>query len=117
MKPKKILLYIPMIYWYQQYGLKIAFVHQLVEYQQVKSLPWFPKEAVNTIRAANENPEDLGDVSKLKGNSFCEKMIDELGLCKNTKFARDKWDVSKAIRSLLFDNLENIGAVYVMKKF
>ena len=44
-------------------------------------------------------------------------MIDELGLCKNTKFARDKWDVSKAIRSLLFDNLENTGAVYVIKKF
>ena len=60
---------------------------------------------------------DVGDVAKLKGNSFYCKMIEDLGRHKSTKFTRKEMVVHKALRSPFFDNLEEIGGAYEIKEF
>ena len=72
----------------------------------------------NARRQADKDllQKQLGDVAKLKGNSFYGKMIEDLGRHKSTKFAREEMVVDKAVRSPFFDNLEEIGATYEIKE-
>ena len=44
-------------------------------------------------------------------------MIEYLGRHKSTKFTREKKVVDKALRSLFFDDLEEIGRAYESKEF
>ena len=53
--------------------------------------------------------KELGDVAKLKGNSFYGKMIEDLGRHKSMKFTRKEMVVDKAVRSPFFNNLKEIG--------
>ena len=73
----------------------------------------------NARREAYKDPlkKQLGDVAKLKGNSFYGKMIEDLGRHKSTKFTREERDVDKALRSPFFDNLEEIDGVHEIKEF
>ena len=48
---------------------------------------------------------------KLKGNSFYGKKIEDLGCCKSTKFTCKERVVDMVLRSLFFDNLEEIGGL------
>ena len=43
------------------------------------------------------------------GNSFYGEMIEGLGRHKSPKFTREERVVDKVLRSLFFDNLEEIG--------
>ena len=78
-----------------------------------------PEEVANARREADKDPlkKQLGDVAKLKGNSFYGKMIEDLGRHKSTKFARTEMVVDKAVRSPFFNNLEKIGGAYEIKEF
>ena len=53
----------------------------------------------NTSREADKDPlkKQLGDVAKLKGNSFYGKMMEDLGHQKSTKFTREERIVEKAL--------------------
>ena len=79
---------------------------------------WFPEEVANARREADKDPlkKQLGDVTKLKGNSFYGKMIEDLGRHKRTRFTREERSVDKALRSPFFDNLEKIGEAYEIKE-
>ena len=44
-------------------------------------------------------------------------MIEDLGRHKSTTFTREERVVDKALRSLFFDNLEEIGGAYEIKEF
>ena len=72
----------------------------------------------NARRETDKDPlkQQLGDVAKLKGNSFYRKTIENLGHHKSTKFTREERRVSKALRSSFFDNLEEIGEAYEIKE-
>ena len=72
MKTKKILLYTPVIEWYLQHGLRLTAVHQVTEYEPGMSFSWFPEELANARRNADNDhlKKQLGNVAKLKGNSF-----------------------------------------------
>ena len=72
MKAKKILLYTPLIEWYLQHGLRLTAVHELIEYELGMPFSWFVEEAANARREADKGllKKQLGDVAKLKGNSF-----------------------------------------------
>ena len=54
----------------------------------------------NTRLEADKDPleKQLGDVAKLKGNSFFGKMIEDLGRHKSTKFTREERSVVKALK-------------------
>ena len=45
-----------------------------------------------------------------------EKMIEDLSRKKSTKFTRKDMVVDKALRSSIFDNLEEIGGAYKIKE-
>ena len=119
MKAKKILLYTPLIKWYLKHGLRFTAVHQLIEYEPSKPFSWFREEMANARREADKDPlkKQMGDVAKLKGNSFYKKMIEDLGRHKSTKFTRKEKVVNIALRSPFFSNLEEIGGTYEIKEF
>ena len=119
MKAKKILLYTPLIEWYLNHGLRLTVVHQLIEYEPGMAFSWFPEEKTNARRETDKDPlkKYLGDVATLKGNSFYEKMIEDLGRHRSTKFTRKEMVVDKALRSPFFDQLEEIGGTYEIKEF
>ena len=77
MKAKKIFLYTPVIEWYLRHGLRLTVVHQLIKYKPGMPFSWFPEEVANARREADKDPlkKQLGEVAKLKGNSFYGKMI------------------------------------------
>ena len=114
MKAKKILLYTSLIRWYLQYGLRLTAVHHLVEYEPGKPFSWFPEEVANARREADKDPlkNQLGDVAKLKGNSFFGKMIEDLVRHKSSKFTQKEMVVDKTLRSPFFDTLKVIGWAY-----
>ena len=78
---------------------------------------WFPKEVANARCEADKDhlKKQLGDVGKLKGNSFYGKIIENLGRHKSTKLTRKEMVVDKALRSPFFHNLEEIGGAYKIK--
>ena len=80
---------------------------------------WFPEEVSNARREADKDSlkKQLGNVAKLKGNSFYGKMIEDLGRHKSTKLTCEERSVDKALRSPFFDNLEEIGGAYEIKGF
>ena len=90
LKGKKVLLYTPLIKWYLQHGLRSTAVHQLIEYEPGMPFSWFPEEVANARREADKDPlkKQLGDVAKLKGNSFYGEMIEDLGRHRSTKFKK-----------------------------
>ena len=47
-------------------------VHQLIEYEPGMPFSWFPEEVANARREVDKDPlkKQLGNVAKLKGNSF-----------------------------------------------
>ena len=119
MKAKKILLYTLLIKWYLPHGLRLTVVYHFVEYKPGKPFSWFPEELANAMREADIDPlkKQMGDVIKLKGNSFYGKIIEDLGRRKSTKFTHKEMVVDRALRHPFFDNLEEIGRVYEIKEF
>ena len=55
MRAKKIPLYIPLIKWYLQHGLRLTAVHQLVEYEPGKPFSWFPEEVADARRETDKD--------------------------------------------------------------
>ena len=79
---------------------------------------WFLEEVANARREADKDllKKQQGNVAKSKGNSYYGKMIEDLRRHKKEKFTREEWIADKALRSPLFDNLEEIGGAYEVKK-
>ena len=73
----------------------------MAEYKPGKPFSWFPEEVANARGEADKDlhKKQLGNVAKLKGNSFYEKMVEDLGRHKSTKFTRKEKVVDKALRS------------------
>ena len=90
----------------------------MIEYEPGMPFSLFVEEVANARREADKNllKRQLGDVAKLKGNSFYGKMIEDKGCHKSTKFTREEWVVDKALRSPCFDNLEEAGGAYEIKE-
>ena len=78
--------------WFKDYNA----VHQLIKYKP--DIP-FSEEVGNARRKVNKDPlkKQLGDVAKLKGNSFYGKMIEDLGRHKSTKFTVRKWLLTRPL--------------------
>ena len=73
----------------------------MIEYEPGKPFSWFPEEVANARGEGDKDPlkKQLGDVAKLKGNSFYRKMIEDLSRRKSTKFTHEERVVQKALRS------------------
>ena len=62
----------PLIEWYLNHGLRLTAVHQLIEFESGMPFSWFPEEVANARHEADKDllKKQLGNVAKLKGNSF-----------------------------------------------
>ena len=111
MKAEKILLYSPLLKWYQNHGLQVTKIHKYISYTPGRPFKWFPEEVSSARRAADndKNKKQLGDTAKLKGNSFYGKMIENLEKHMNTKFTTNEKLIDKIFRSPFFDDLEEIS--------
>ena len=98
--------------------MRLTAVHQLIEYKPGMPFLWFPEEVANARCEVDKDclKKQLGDIVKLKRNSFYGKMIEDLGRHKSTKFTRKETVVNKALRCPFFDNLEEIGGAYEIKE-
>ena len=96
----------------------ITGVHHLIGYEPGRPFAWFPEDVANARRQADNDPskKQLGDVSKLKGNSFYGKMKKDLIGHVSTIFTSNEHKVDEALRSPFFADLEEIGGAYEMKK-
>ena len=111
MKAEKILLYSPLLKWYLNHGLRVTKIHRYISYTSSRPFAWFPEEVSSARRAADndKNKKQLGDTAKLKGNSFYEKMIENLEKHITTKFTTDEKLIDKIFRSPFFEDLEEIS--------
>ena len=111
MKAEKILLYSPLLKWYLNHGLQVTKIHKYISYTPGRPFKWFPEEVSGARRAADQdkNKRQLGDTAKLKGNSFYEKMIENLEKHMNTKFTTNEKLIDEIFRSPYFDDLEEIS--------
>ena len=111
MKAEKVLLYSPLLKWYLNHGLQVTKIHRYISYASSRPFAWFPEEVSSARRDADndKNKKQLGDTAKLKGNSFYEKMIENLEKHMNTKFTKDEKLIDKIFRSPFFEDLEEIS--------
>ena len=118
MKAKKILLYTPLLKWYLEHGLKVTAYHQLLLYKPGRPFDWFPEEVANARRQADKHADHkiAGETSKLKGNSFYGKMIEDVARHCYTTFTTDENKVDTALRSPFFADLEEIGEAYEIQE-
>ena len=118
MSAKKILLYTPLLKWYLAHGLRVTAFHQLLRYEAGCPFDWFPAEVAEARREADrdEDKKIAGDTSKLKGNSFYGKMIEDVARHCYTTFTVDDRKVDEALRSPFFEDLEEIGEAYEIQE-
>ena len=118
MKAKKILLYTPLLKWYLEHGLKVTAYHQLILYKPGRPFDWFPEEVANARREADKHVDKkiAGETSKLKGNSFYGKMIEDIARHCYTTFTADENKVDAALRSPFFEDLEEVGDAYEIQE-
>ena len=111
MKTEKILIYSPLLKWYLNHGLQVTKIHRYISYISGRPFKWFPEEVSSARREADndKNKKQLGDTAKLKGNSFYEKMIENLEKHISTKFTTDEKLIDKIFRSPFFEDLEEIN--------
>ena len=114
----RILLYMPMLKWYFSHGWKVTAIHKYQEYESEKPFSWFPEEVSNARRDGDNDLalKQLGDTYKLKGNSFYEKMIEDLMKHQRTMFMTNEDLVDKTFRSPFFEDLEEINGAFKIKE-
>ena len=88
---KKILLYVPLLQWYLDNGLKLTAVYRTIDYEPRKIFEWFVKEVADNRRKGDADKEKalLAEVFKLLGNSAYGKFIEGVERQKRTLYTRD----------------------------
>ena len=111
LKAKKVLLYAPLLKWYHEHGLEITAVHRTIDYVPQKIFSWFVQEVANMRRKGDVEAEKalLAEVHKLLGNSAYGKFIEAVERQTKVLYTKDEDVVDKHLRSVWFEDLEEIG--------
>ena len=114
LKTKKVLLYAPLLKWYLDHGLQITAVHRMIDYIPQKIFNWFVQEVANKRRQGDAAKEKalLAEVFKLLGNSAYGKFIKAVERQTKVLYTKDEDTVDKHLRSVWFEDLEEIGDAY-----
>jgi len=88
----EMLLYTPLLRWYNEHGLELQAVYITIEYQPGKILAWFVDEVTDACRMGDTDKEKaiFAEVFKLLGNSSYEKMIETLERHTNVSYTKDE---------------------------
>ena len=114
LKAQKVLLYAPLLKWYHEHGLEITAVHRTIDYIPRKIFSWFVQEVANMRRKGDVEAEKalLAEVYKLLGNSAYGKFIEAVESQTKVSYTKDEDVVDKHLRSVWFEDLEEIGDAY-----
>ena len=114
LQTKKVLLYAPLLKWYFEHGLKITAVYRTIDYRPQKIFDWFVQEVANKRRQGDVEAEKalLAEVYKLLGNSAYGKFIEAVERQTKVLYTKDENVVDKHLRSVWFEDLEEIGDAY-----
>ena len=114
LKTKKVLLYAPLLKWYLDHGLQITAVHRTIDYILQNIFDWFVQELANKRRQGDAAKEKalLAEVFKLLGNSAYGKFIGAVERQTKVLYTKDENVVDKHLRSVWFEDLEEIGDAY-----
>ena len=101
-----------------QHGLKVTAIHKYLKYKSERPFSWFHEGISNARRAGDSDPafKQLGDTYKLKGNSFYEKMIEDLMKHQRTTFTINEDLADKAFKSPFFEDLKEINRAFEIKE-
>ena len=111
LQTKKVLLYAPLLKWYLDHGLQITAVHRTIDYIPQKIFNWFVQEVANKRRRSKEKAF-LAEVFKLLGNSAYGRFIEAVERQTKVLCTKDENVVDKHLRSVWFEDLEEIGDAY-----
>ena len=114
LKAQKVLLYAPLLKWYHEHGLEITAVHRTIDYVPKKIFDWFVQEVANMRRKGDVEAEKalLAEVYKLLGNIAFGKLIEAVERQTKVLYTKDEDVVDKHLRSVWFEDLEEIGDAY-----
>ena len=92
--------------------------HQFLRYKRGKPFAWFPEEVADARRQADKDPDKriVGDIAKLKVNSFYGKMIEDVARHADTTFTSYERKVDAAMRSPYLEDFEEIGDAYEIRE-
>ena len=114
LKAKKVLLYMPLLKWYIEQGLKVTALYLTIDYMPRSVFYWFVHEVANMRRKGDAEVDKafLAEIYKLLGNSAYGKFIE--GVERQTKVlcTKDEYEVDQCMRSAYFKVLEEIGDAY-----
>ena len=107
-----------MLKWYLNHGLKVTGIYKYLKYKSSRPFSWFPEEVSSARRDGDSNPalKRLGDTKKLKGNSFCVKLIEDLIKHMKTTFTSKEDLADQSFRSPFFEDLEQINGAFEIKE-
>ena len=111
---RKMLIYVPMLRWYLDHGLKVTACYRTIDYRPQKIFEWFVDAVTEARRMGDSDASKaiLAEVFKLLGNCAYGKLIEALERQTNTSYTKDEKSVDRALRSAWFNDLEEIGAAY-----
>ena len=114
LKAKKVPLYMPLLKWYIEHGLKITAVYRTIDYVPRRVFYWFVHEVANMRRKGDAEADKalLAEIYKLLGNSAYGKFIEAVERQTNVLYTKDEDEVDKHMRSAYFEDLEEIGDAY-----
>ena len=113
----KILLYVPLLEWYRDHGLKITAVYRTIGFESRKIFNWFVNKVTENRCKGDDDPDKapFAEVLKLLGNSAYGKLIEAKERQKRVIYTKDQSVVDKAKRSVWFDNMEEIDDVFELE--
>ena len=114
LQTKKVLLYAPLLKWYFELGLEIMAGYHTIDYIPQRIFDWFVQEVANMRRKGDVEAEKalLAEVYKLLGNAAYGKFIEAVECQTKVLYTKDENIVDKHLRSVWFEDLEEIGDVY-----
>ena len=118
MRVEKILLCIPMLWWYLSHGLKVTTIHKYLKYKAGRPFRCFPKEVSNARRNGDNNTtlKQVRDTFKLEGNSFYGKMTEDLEKHERIIFTTNEDLVCQFFGSPFFKDLEEIRGAFEIRE-
>ena len=111
-----------MLKWYLSHGLrdglKVITIHKYLKYESGQPFSWFPEEVSKARLEGNSDPslKQLGNIFKLKGNLFFDKMIEVLIKHLKMTFTVNAELVDESFRLRFFEGLNEINTAFEIKE-
>ena len=104
LKAKKVPLYMPLLKWYIEHGLKITAVYRTIDYVPRRVFYWFVHEVANMRRKGDAEADKalLAEIYKLLGNSAYGKFIEAVERQTNVLYTKRRRRGRQAYAFCLF---------------